>query len=330
MRAPLSEAPPTARIAGVLLACGGAMAYGVATVIGRGLAGDGVDSATALGIRFTIAAVLLAALLRLRGAPLRPLRGEWGRIVALGAFGYTLESTLFYLSLQRGTAAACVLLFYAYPTIVTAIELARGRDRLTRATALALALSIAGTAVVVVTGRDVSISQAGVLLALGSAAAYAVYLVIGRQLGRRTGAMTAACWVAVGAAAASLTRGIAGATLSSPDGHLLALLAYGTATAAAFALTFAALARIGASQTAVLGTLEAFSAVVLAAIFLHESISAPQAFGGAAILAAAAVIAWSHREGGRAEPVARAGDDALSPSPPPPRCAAPRAPRCRA
>ena len=302
MRAPASERRRPASISGVMLAAAGAIAYGVATVIGRGLAGAGVDSATALGVRFTVAAALLAALLALRGGPLRPLRGEWGRILALGAFGYTLESTLFYLSLERGTAAACVLLFYAYPAIVCTIEVARG-ERLSPAAAIALCVSVAGTALVVAAGSEVSISDAGVLLALGSAAAYAVYLVIGRQLGRRTDAMTAACWVAIGAATASVARGLVGGTLAAPSGHVLEVIAYGVSTALAFALTFAALARIGASHTAVVMTLEAFSAVVLAAIFLNEGISTVQALGGLAIVTAAAVIAWSqHAEAQIARP----------------------------
>jgi drug/metabolite transporter (DMT)-like permease len=280
---------------GVLLAAAGAIAYGVATVIGRGLADAGVDSATALGVRFSIAAAVLAALLLARGAPLRPLPGEWLRIVLLGAIGYTLESTLFYLSLERGTAAACVLLFYAYPAIVALLELARNRERPTAATTVALVLSVAGTAVVVAVGSDVSISTAGIVLALAAATAYGVYLVVGREFGRRTDAMTAACWVAVGAAGSSLLRGLIGGTLQDPSGHALQIIGYGVATAAAFGLTFAALARISASHTAVVMTLEALSTVILAAAFLGEGISAAQAAGGLAIVGAAAVIGWSHR-----------------------------------
>jgi drug/metabolite transporter (DMT)-like permease len=295
MSKPRSEPRHSVGVTGVLLAAAGAVAYGVATVIGRGLADAGVDSATALGVRFSIAAAVLAAVLAARRAPLRPLRGEWLRIVLLGAIGYTLESTLFYFSLERGTAAACILLFYAYPAIVTVIELLRGRERLTAATGTALGLSVAGTVVVVAVGSEVAISTAGIALALGSAFGYAVYLVVGRDFGRRTDAMTAACWVAVGAASSSLIRGLVGGTLEDPSGHALQILGYGVATAGAFALTFAALARIGASHTAVVMTLEAFSAVVLAAIFLGEGISAAQALGGLAILSAAAVIGWSHR-----------------------------------
>lgn len=283
-------------VVGVALAAVGALAYGIATVIGRALADSGVDSATALGIRFSVAAVVLAALMRLRGAPMRPSAGEWLPIVLLGAIGYTLESTLFYLSLEHGTAAACILLFYAYPAIVTVIELIRGREQLSAATTVALVLSVAGTTVVVALGRDVSISVTGIVLALAAATAYAAYLIVGRDVRKRTDSMTAACWVAAGAAATSLMRGAAGGTLEIPRGHLLQIVGYGAVTAAAFGLTFAALARIGATHTAVVMTLEAASTVLLAGLALGEGISTAQALGGLAILTAAAVIARSHRQ----------------------------------
>lgn len=282
-------------VVGVGLAAVGALAYGVATVIGRALAGAGVDSATALGIRFSVAAGVLAVLMRLRGAPMRPSPGEWLPIVLLGAIGYTLESTLFYLSMGHGTAAACILLFYAYPAIVTGIELARGREQLTASTATALVLSVAGTAVVVAIGRDVSISVTGIVLALAAAAAYGLYLIVGREVRKNTDCMTTACWVAAGAAAASLMRGVVGGTLQIPRGHLLQIVGYGAVTAAAFGLTFAALARIGATHTAVVMTLEAAATVLLAGLVLGEGISPAQALGGLAILTAAAVIAHSHR-----------------------------------
>jgi drug/metabolite transporter (DMT)-like permease len=282
-------------VVGVGLAAVGAVAYGIATVIGRALAASGVDSATALGIRFSVAAIILAVLIWLRGAPFRPVIGEWLPIVLLGAIGYTLESTLFYLSLRHGTAAACILLFYAYPAIVTVIELARGREQITKPTAGALLLSVVGTASVVAVGRDVSISATGIILALAAATAYGLYLVVGRSVRRQTDSMTAACWVAVGAAAASLMRGVVGGTLQIPTGHLVQIVGYGAVTAAAFALTFAALARIGATQTAVVMTLEAAATVLLAGLVLGEGISSAQALGGVAILTAATVIARSHR-----------------------------------
>jgi drug/metabolite transporter (DMT)-like permease len=158
-------------VIGVGLAAGGAVAYGVATVIGRALAAAGVDSATALAARFAVAAVLLAIALGFRKVPVRPLAGEWLPIVLLGAVGYTAESTLFYLSMEHGTAGACIMLFYAYPAIVVLIELARKRIRLTGPMLQALVLSTVGTLTVVAVGGAVSISTVGVLLALAAAGA---------------------------------------------------------------------------------------------------------------------------------------------------------------
>jgi drug/metabolite transporter (DMT)-like permease len=287
--------PDRIGVVGVGLAAVGAVAYGIATVIGRALAASGVDSATALGIRFSVAAIILAVLMWLRGVPMRPHPSEWVPIVLLGAIGYTLESTLFYLSLGHGTAAACILLFYAYPAIVSVIEFIRGRVQLTATTTTALVLSVAGTGVVVAMGRDVSISVTGIILALAAATAYGLYLIVGRDLRRHTDSMTAACWVAAGAAVASLMRGVVGGTLQIPRGHLVQIVGYGAVTAAAFGLTFAALARIGATHTAVVMTLEAAATVLLAGLVLGEGISTEQALGGLAILSAAAVIARSHR-----------------------------------
>jgi drug/metabolite transporter (DMT)-like permease len=99
--------------------------------------------------------------------------------------------------------------------------------------------------------------------------------------------------VAAGAAGSSALRGAVAGSLQFPSGHLLQIAAYGVATAAAFSLTFAALARIGASQTAVVMTLEAVSTVVLAAFVLGEPVSVGQACGGLAVVGAAAVIAWA-------------------------------------
>ena len=76
-----------------------------------------------------------------------------------------------------------------------------------------------------------------------------------------------------------------------PHGHLVQIVGYGVVTAAAFGLTFAALARIGATHTAVVMTLEAASTVVLAGIALGEGISLVQALGGLSILTAAGLVA---------------------------------------
>jgi len=82
-----------ASVVGVLLAATGALSYGVTVVLGRQLAAAGLGPATALGTRFTVAAVVLAVAVQLRRVSLRPEPGEAIRLLLLGAIGYTAEST---------------------------------------------------------------------------------------------------------------------------------------------------------------------------------------------------------------------------------------------
>jgi drug/metabolite transporter (DMT)-like permease len=104
--------------------------------------------------------------------------------------------------------------------------------------------------------------------------------------------------VAVGAAVSSLGRAALTHGISVPAHSWPALAMYGVATASAFALLFMALPRLGPSRLAVVMTLEALSAVVLGALFLGESLTAAQAAGGVAILAATATVARRPGAGG--------------------------------
>lgn len=242
-----------------------------------------------LGIRFTSAALLLIVLLALMRRPLLPAAGERVRAFLLGCIGYAIESSLFFAGLQRGTAAAVTLLFYAYPSIVAVMELVGGRRPNPRLLG-AIALSAAGTGLVVAAGEAVTITTAGAVFSLLSAGSFAVYLLVSHRVIERTDGLTTGAWVALGAGLAQLTRAVTTGELQPIDGHWPEMLLNGVATAAAFSLMFAALRRLGPSPTAVVMTLEAVSAIVLAAVFLDETLNPLQLIGGAAILAATLLV----------------------------------------
>lgn len=275
---------------GVLLAAIGALSYGVTVVVGEDLADAGMGPATALGVRFLISGLLLVVVLRVRRIDVVPSTRQVAVAFGLGLV-YAVESTLFFSALERGTAAAVALIFYAYPAMVTIFEILRGSERAHRTTLAALAMSMMGTAIVVVGGGEVSLTPLGVALALGSAATFSAYLLLGRDHTRGTDPMVIACWVGIGAGVANLAKGAVAQQLTNPSSRALEIVLYGASTAIAFTLTFAAMSRIGASRVAVVMTLEAAASVVLAAVFLGESVKVVQALGGVVVLAAAAVIA---------------------------------------
>lgn len=284
------------------MAGAGAFCYGLTIICNRLLATRGFGPQATLSVRFAVSAGALLAVLAVARGPLVPARGERLRVLGMGGVLYALQSSLFYAALQRGTAAAVALLFYAYPACVTLAEAGRSRHLPGPRLLGALALSGAGTMLIVVAGADVAITSAGAAFALAAAVAFAVYLLIGAVAAPRTatlpgGALVTGAWVGVGAAASLTALGVASGGLRAPGAHWELMVANGVATAAAFSLIFAALERLGASRTAVVMTIEALSAVVLGALLLGESVGWVQLVGGLGILVATVLISTSKGPG---------------------------------
>lgn len=271
---------------GSLSAAAGAFCYGVTIVFSRSLARAHLPPPTALGLRFGIAAALLFVVLRPRNHTPAAVAAS----LALGLL-YGVESTFFYMALERGTAAAVTLVFYSYPAMVTAVEIAVGRERAARGAVAALVLCTAGAATVASTGADVAITTAGIALSLAAAGTFALYLLVSDRVAPGVGPMTKAAWVVAGCGAFHLLRGALTGGLVSPAGWWPQLAGNGAATSAAFVFLFAGLARVGAARTAVVMTLEAVFGVLLAAAFLGEGLTGLQLAGGAAVVTGAALAA---------------------------------------
>jgi drug/metabolite transporter (DMT)-like permease len=274
------------------LATLGAFAFGCTVLFSRTVARDQLAPTVALGIRFGVAGVLLLTLLAALHRPLLPPAGDRLAAFALGFFIYAIESTCFYMGLERGTAAAVALIFYAYPALIALVETLTGAIRLRARTLVALALSISGSAVVAIGGGKVAITPAGVLLVCGSIVMFSAYTLLSDRVLPRTDSLTAATWTAIGAATGVTLFGAVRGQLEMPSGSALAaLVANGFVTAAAFTLFFMVLDRIGPTRTGICMALEAVTGIVLAAIFLGESLRLVVVIGGAAVLAGAVLAA---------------------------------------
>jgi drug/metabolite transporter (DMT)-like permease len=276
------------------LALFAAFCFGCTIVLQRWVAKQGVTSATALSLRFTMAGLFLLGLLRVAGRPLLPPRGERFWAIFLGVGLYTFESTCFYLALERGTASAVALLFYMYPAVVTIVEVALGTMRVRLVTSISLLLALVGGTIVAVGGGKVAISSGGIGFVLASVAIFSTYVVLGNRVIPRTDALTAATWTALGAAVGVTVLGVGQQALHRPSGRaFLAISATAAVTAIAFTLFFVVLTRLGPSRTAIVMAMEAVFGVVLSAIFLGEGLRALVLVGGAAILAGAVLAATS-------------------------------------
>jgi drug/metabolite transporter (DMT)-like permease len=256
-----------------------------------------------LAIRFGGQSVLLVGLALMLRRPGLPAPGERLALALAGTLGYGTEAALYFSALNHGSAAAVTLLFYTYPVWVMLATIALDRRAPSPPLFFALALAIAGSAVVVLGGGEgADVEPLGIALALATSLTYTAYLIGTDRHVRRTDPVTAAGWLGAGAATSNVVFAIVFGSFVVPAGATPArLAAIVLVSAGAFATMLAGLQRVGAVRNAIIGVMEPLTVAVLAAVFLDQPITATVAVGGALILVGA-VIASVVRTTRTAEP----------------------------
>ncbi|KAF0814858.1 putative inner membrane transporter YedA [Andreprevotia sp. IGB-42] len=277
------------RATGILLILLSACAFGLMPIFGVYAYRAGADTQGILLIRFGAAAVMMVALMQWRGA--RWPRGKvlWG-LVGMG-LAYSAQAFCYFSALQYASAALAALLLYLYPVLVTLIAAAFLGEKLRRRAMFALLLACIG--LVLTIGNGIAGKLPGILFGLATAFIYSGYILVGSRLTPKAGALPAASVVMV-AAALSLSTSTAFATPHWAHGTAGWLAMLGIALISTVIAIFAFLAgldRLRAAEASTLSTLEPVVSVLLAATLLAEPMSALQWLGGAAILAAALLIA---------------------------------------
>jgi drug/metabolite transporter (DMT)-like permease len=210
--------------------------------------------------------------------------------IGQAAIAFLSLSALRYIS-----AATLSFLFYTYPAWVALIGAVRRTEPLTRVRLAALGLSLAGIAVMVGSPWAEPAPIAGVLLALGSAVMYAIYIPTIGRLQAGVHPLAASTYVSIGAALTFLvvvTAGGQSADLALP-GPMSWVGALGLAlvsTTVGFLLFLRGLPVLGSVRTAIICTVEPFYTAVAGALMLGQPLTGPTLVGGALIGAAVMVL----------------------------------------
>jgi len=275
-----------------------AASFGSMAIFGVWAQGDGVDTPTVLFVRFLAAALILAGVQYARGIPMPSLK-RCAPVAAMGAFGYVGQSYCYFLALEHADASLVALLLYLFPAFVAILAAVFLHERIGAVTAAALALALIGTALVVGGGNG---ELVGYALAIGAAVIYSVYITVGSVATDGLDAIAVATVVCASAAVVTggivLARFAAGEPASFPD-SLRGWVSLGAiaviCTAIAIITFFAGMARLGATSTSVMSTLEPVVTVALATWLLNESLSTVQAVGAVVVIVAVIALAVSHR-----------------------------------
>jgi len=279
------------RNVGVLCAALGALGFAFKSVLIKGAYRYGVDAETLLCLRMAYALpwLLLMAFVLQRREPLRLSWRNWVEFAVLGVFGYYLSSYLDFLGLRYISAALERIVIFIYPTLVVVLSALFLGKPLKFRMVLMLAASYAGVALSVAgdlhSGTEGTAT--GVVLVLGSALSFAIYLMLSAQSVARFGATRVTAYatsIACGLCVGQFLCLRPLAALRQPwEVHAQAAAMGVFSTVVPIWLYAEAMRRLGAATTAMIGSLGPIFTLMLAYVFLHEPLSLAQ-IGGAAIV----------------------------------------------
>jgi drug/metabolite transporter (DMT)-like permease len=194
--------------------------------------------------------------------------------------------TLYFLAVARVPLATAVSAYFVAPIVAVVLSVAMLGERLTREKALALALGVTGSLVILRPGGS---TDPGILLALGAGVLFALYLIATRQAAQASDPVrTLAFQCVVGTLL--LTPQAVGSWRTPAPGDLLLFAGLGALSAFSHVLSIVAFRRSDASTLAPLVYVELIGAVAVGYLAFDEIPGAATMVGAGFIVAAGLVL----------------------------------------
>lgn len=237
-------------------------------------------------------ALFFQALVRLRATQEGAIsRADHLALAGLSILGIAANQTLFLLGLRWTTPFATALLGATIPIFAAAFAVLFRKEAFSWRAALGLTLALGGVLSLIGIG---SLDRGALLVAVNSAS-YAAYLVLGRSVLARVGALRAMAWIFTYGALAFLPLGLgplaSGLGAMTPRGLLYVAYILAIPTIVAYLFNAWALARSSATLVSVYIYLQPLLAGLLAWVQLGIGIRPRAAVAAVLILAGLVVVA---------------------------------------
>jgi drug/metabolite transporter (DMT)-like permease len=265
---------------------------------------SGLPLLPAMFWRYCLAAVILVVILRRKIFDQLKSTRAW-RLVLIGGLGQGVITYVSLRALDYLPVGPLAFLFYTYPAWVALIAALTGRERLTAPRFIALCIAMTGIAVMVGNPASGTLNVIGVVMALGVALLYALYLPALHSAQQGIPAAASTFFLIFGVFIAFLLASVFTRELQiprSPTTWKYVILLSVIGTVLAFGTLIAGLRVLGPVRTSIVSTIEPFFTAMLGVLLLNEELTAGTIAGGVMIAAAVIILEWTGRY--RAAPVA--------------------------
>ncbi|HET6832986.1 MAG TPA: DMT family transporter [Acidimicrobiales bacterium] len=281
--------------------------FGTNASVSKAVLDAGIAPRQLAALRCTGAAVGLFVVLAALGSlpRLRVPRRSLPHLAVLGVVGAALIQWFYFEAIDRLPVGIAILLEFTGPVLVAVYARVVQRQQVGGGVWVALALSLAGLALVAAVWTDTRLDAAGLAAGVAAAACLATFLLVGRHSSGTIDPLASAFWTF---AFASLfwvpleplwrVEGSVLGEATSLGGRLDGIdvpvwVALGAVvvlgTLLPYLLDLAALAHLSATTVGAVGMLEPVIATVVAWAWLEQSLSPAQLLGGVVILAGVAI-----------------------------------------
>ena len=282
---------------GILFALISSMTFGLVPLFSINLLNEGMHAYSILPYRFGIGALMLGCIALLRKQSFRITRQEAANLFVLGFF-YALTSLGLILSYKYIPSGVATTIHFLYPVVVTGIMVLLFREKKSPVLMLCTLLSLLGVGLLSWNGGE-SLSREGILLVLMTVVTYALYIVGVNKSGVcRIDSLPLTFFVLLNATGilfvyASLTHGIQ--PLPTGRAVLNAVLLALIPTVISNLTLVLAVRNVGSTITAILGSMEPLTAVVVGICYFHEAFDSRYAAGLTLIIAAVTLVVLQGR-----------------------------------
>lgn len=276
-----------------------ASAYSLFTVFGKNVLAE-IDTSAVLLWRFLIAAPVawIFILVRARRGGPGPFSVEWKPRFAAGvAFGAV--AWMAFAGLDNLPAALYIVIIYTYPAMVAVGSWMLGKPT-SRHIWVAVAITLLGigfTVPEIVNGAG-DATAIGVIMTLGNAMLYAMYVLYSERLvtGESAGdGLVASTWSLTGSLAFALVIAVVSWPVAAPStiGGSLSMLGLGViSTVVAGMAFFLGIRHLGPASAALIAATEPVLTLIWIVTILHESLQPIQLLGAGLVITG---VIWSQR-----------------------------------
>ena len=279
----------SATTAGFLFGLGSSALFAIRPIFVKLVYAQGIDPTTLIAFRmlFSMPIYVIMLVLLLRD-PEKKSRLNSKAVLAsglIGLCGYYAASFLDLLGLQYVTAQLGRMILYVYPTLVVLLSALFFRDKVNLRMIVSLAITYLGVAVIF--GHDLSEFgpniTVGALFILGSALAFAIYLIFSKSLITELGSRVFTCIALISASIGifshyALTRSIVAPEVNAVGLFWILVIAIFCTVIPTF-FTTSAVARIGASKTGIVAMVGPAFTSTFAISILGEAFTIYHAIG---------------------------------------------------